>query len=206
MLFRSGTHSLIATGGNDGSVGVTRLKWSDDYADSLRLVAVNGKARVNRRAHPGGAVRGVAFLNPTSVISAGGGDYSPRVWDLGAAGASMPDECTRVLRPHGSEIVGVCADWGSFAGAGSTENFASTASRFGDKSTDEAMKYVKDNGGLDLESDYQYEAANGKCNLEKEGQHHAFITGHTDVPQNNEAQLEAAVTKGPVSEIGRAHV
>jgi hypothetical protein len=57
-----GTHSLIATGGNDGSVGVTRLKWSDDYADSLRLVAVNGKARVNRRAHPGGAVRGVAFL------------------------------------------------------------------------------------------------------------------------------------------------
>jgi hypothetical protein len=43
-------------------VGVTRLKWSDDYADSLRLVAVNGKARVNRRAHPGGAVRGVAFL------------------------------------------------------------------------------------------------------------------------------------------------
>jgi C1A family cysteine protease len=66
-------------------------------------------------------------------------------------------------------------------------------------SMDEAMKYVKDNGGLDLESDYQYEAANGKCNLEKEGQHHAFITGHTDVPQNNEAQLEAAVTKGPVS-------
>ena len=127
-----GTHSLIATGGNDGSVGVTRLKWSDDYADSLRLVAVNGKARVNRRAHPGGAVRGVAFLNPTSVISAGGGDYSPRVWDLGAAGASMPDECTRVLRPHGAEIVGVCADWGSFAGAGSTENFASTASADGE--------------------------------------------------------------------------
>ena len=70
--------------------------------------------------------------NPTSVISAGGGDYSPRVWDLGAAGASMPDECTRTLRPHGSEIVGVCADWGSFAGAGSTENFASTASADGE--------------------------------------------------------------------------
>ena len=128
-----GTHSLIATGGNDGSVGVTRLRWSDDFADSLRLVAVgDGAAKVNPRAHRGGAVRGVAFLNPTSVVSGGGGDYSPRVWNLGEAGEVMPDECERELRAHGSEIVGVCADWGSFAGAGSTENFAATASADGE--------------------------------------------------------------------------
>ena len=130
-------NSLIATGGNDGSVGVTQLKWSDDdLADSSRLVAVNGaKAKVNARAHRGGAVRGVAFLNPTLIVSGGGGDYSPRVWDLGQdlGGASMPETCTRELRAHGSEIVGVCADWGSFAGlSGSTENFAATASADGE--------------------------------------------------------------------------
>ena len=129
-------NSLIATGGNDGSVGVTSLRWSDDFADSLRLVtAGNGSAKVNPRAHRGGAVRGVAFLNPTAVVSGGGGDYSPRVWDLGQdlGGCAMPETCTRTLRAHGSEIVGVCADWGSFAGmSGSTENFAATASADGE--------------------------------------------------------------------------
>ena len=127
-----GTRSLIATGGNDGSLGVTRLKWSDDFADSSRLVADGngGRAMVNARAHRGGAVRGVAFLNPTRVVSGGGGDYSPRVWNLGDG--IVPETCTRELRAHGSEIVGVCADWGSFAGAGSTENFAATASADGE--------------------------------------------------------------------------
>jgi C1A family cysteine protease len=66
-------------------------------------------------------------------------------------------------------------------------------------SMDEAMKYVKDNGGLDTESDYQYQAKNGQCDKAKEAKHAASITGHIDVPQSNPTQLEAAVAKGPVS-------
>jgi hypothetical protein len=66
-------------------------------------------------------------------------------------------------------------------------------------SMDEAMKYVKDNGGLDTEADYQYQAKNGQCDKAKEAKHAASITGHIDVPQSNPTQLEAAVAKGPVS-------
>merc|ERR1719424_583329 len=66
-------------------------------------------------------------------------------------------------------------------------------------SMEEAMKYVKDNNGLDSEKDYPYEAKNGVCDKEKEGTHVAGITGHKDVTQNSMAQLEAAVALGPVS-------
>merc|ERR1719329_768784 len=61
------------------------------------------------------------------------------------------------------------------------------------------MEYVKNNGGLDTENDYEYTAKNGVCDKDKEAQHAADITGHVNVPQNNADQLKLAVAKGPVS-------
>ena len=66
-------------------------------------------------------------------------------------------------------------------------------------SMDSGMTYVKDNGGLDTENDYEYAAKDGVCDKGKEAQHAADITGHVDVPQNNADQLKLAVAKGPVS-------
>lgn len=66
-------------------------------------------------------------------------------------------------------------------------------------SMDFAMKYVQDNGGLDTEDDYQYQAKQGTCNKAKEAIHAASITGHVDVPPSNPKQLLAAVSKTPVS-------
>jgi len=64
---------------------------------------------------------------------------------------------------------------------------------------DNAFKYIVKNGGLDTEADYPYTAADGTCNKAKAAKRAGSITGYTDVPQNNEAQLAAAVEKGPVS-------
>jgi cathepsin L len=65
---------------------------------------------------------------------------------------------------------------------------ASSGSKYGNKgceggSMDQAMKYVKDNGGLDTEDDYDYQAKDNQCIRAKEAIHAATITGHTDVPQ-----------------------
>ena len=62
-----------------------------------------------------------------------------------------------------------------------------------------AMSYVKDIGGLTDEGHYEYKAHQYPCNKAAEKQHVAAITGHVNVPQNNELQLNAAVSKGPVS-------
>ena len=72
------------------------------------------------------------------------------------------------------------------------------AGKYGNKgcqggSMDAAMTYVKTNGGLDTEEDYQYQGKNDQCDKSKEGQHAASITGHKDVPQNNPTQLAAAI-------------
>jgi hypothetical protein len=64
---------------------------------------------------------------------------------------------------------------------------------------DNAFKYIIANGGLDTEADYPYTARDGTCDKAKEAKHVVAITGYTDVPQNNEAQLAAAVAIGPVS-------
>jgi len=64
---------------------------------------------------------------------------------------------------------------------------------------DDAFKYIISNGGLDTESDYPYTARDGKCDTTKQGKKVATISGFSDVPANNEAQLIAAVTQQPVS-------
>jgi len=64
---------------------------------------------------------------------------------------------------------------------------------------DDAFQYIISNGGLDTEADYPYTARDGLCNKAKESTKVASISGFTDVPANNEAQLIAAVTQQPVS-------
>lgn len=64
---------------------------------------------------------------------------------------------------------------------------------------DDAFKYVVKNGGLDTEADYGYKGKNGVCDKTKEAKHVAAVASYKDVPQNEEAQLLAAVTQQPVS-------
>lgn len=64
---------------------------------------------------------------------------------------------------------------------------------------DYGFKYIEDNKGIDTEVDYPYTAKTGRCDRTKANDEEAQITGFSDVPQQNEEQLAAAVAKGPVS-------
>jgi C1A family cysteine protease len=64
---------------------------------------------------------------------------------------------------------------------------------------DYAFTYTIQNGGLTTEQNYPYTARDGTCQTAKAADHAATIKSYADVPQNQEAQLIAAVNKQPVS-------
>uniref|UniRef100_A0A3B4ADR9 Cathepsin L.1 n=1 Tax=Periophthalmus magnuspinnatus TaxID=409849 RepID=A0A3B4ADR9_9GOBI len=64
---------------------------------------------------------------------------------------------------------------------------------------DQAFEYIQDNGGIDTEDSYPYEAEDGKCRYDpsKIG---ATCTGYVDIKSGDEDALQEAVaTVGPVS-------
>jgi len=65
---------------------------------------------------------------------------------------------------------------------------------------DYAFTYVIKNTGITTEANYPYTATGpNACQTAKAADHAATVASFSDVPQNNEAQLIAAVTKQPVS-------
>merc|ERR1719158_2324791 len=63
---------------------------------------------------------------------------------------------------------------------------------------DNGFKYIKQSGDV-LESTYPYTGKTGTCTSAKTTPAAVKVTGYTDVPASNEAQLMAAVAKQPVS-------
>ncbi|KAM5588030.1 senescence-specific cysteine protease SAG39 [Rosa sericea] len=62
----------------------------------------------------------------------------------------------------------------------------------------DAFRYIKKNGGITSEDNYQYTARDGACDSNKEKQHAATITGFEQVPRG-EMHLLKAVSMQPVS-------
>mmetsp|Transcript_137940 Transcript_137940/g.195192 ORF Transcript_137940/g.195192 Transcript_137940/m.195192 type:complete len:335 (+) Transcript_137940:3-1007(+) len=65
---------------------------------------------------------------------------------------------------------------------------------------DNAFEFIKTNG-ITTEDNYSYKAHKSLfgCSKSKEGKKVGTVTSYTDVPQSNEAQLQLAVAKQPVS-------
>lgn len=64
---------------------------------------------------------------------------------------------------------------------------------------DNAFKYIKDNGGIDTEKTYAYEAMDDTCRYDPKNSG-ATDKGFVDIPQGNEKKLkEAIATMGPVA-------
>ena len=62
----------------------------------------------------------------------------------------------------------------------------------------EAFRYVRDNGGIDIEVSYPYEASDGTCQFSfiSIG---ATVNSYAQVPSTESALLEAVTTVGPIS-------
>lgn len=55
---------------------------------------------------------------------------------------------------------------------------------------DFAYYFIIQNGGIDTEKDYKYNAIQGQCNVNKEDRHVVSIDSYQDVPPQDEASLE----------------
>jgi len=62
-----------------------------------------------------------------------------------------------------------------------------------------AMKYVANEGGLCLESDYEYTAKDGTCRASSCGKKYDANSGYNEITQYSSSALEKAVTAGCVS-------
>lgn len=64
---------------------------------------------------------------------------------------------------------------------------------------DQAFQYIKENGGIDTEASYPYEAMDDTCRYKKRDSG-AEDTGYVDIPHGDEDALkEASATIGPIS-------
>lgn len=64
---------------------------------------------------------------------------------------------------------------------------------------DYAFQYIEDNGGIDTEDSYQYEARDAKCRYNPKNIG-ATDTGYTDIAQGDENKLKKAVaSQGPIA-------
>lgn len=65
---------------------------------------------------------------------------------------------------------------------------------------DYAFQYINDNGGIDTENSYPYEAKYGRCRYDSQNSRAKNILGFIDIERGNEEDLRAAVaTIGPIS-------
>ncbi|KAF7141886.1 hypothetical protein RHSIM_Rhsim06G0054800 [Rhododendron simsii] len=64
---------------------------------------------------------------------------------------------------------------------------------------DYAFEFIINNGGIDSEADYPYNARDGKCDLSRKNAKVVTIDSYEDVPANDEKALQKAVANQPVS-------
>nr|QRK14277.1 actinidain [Actinidia deliciosa] len=63
----------------------------------------------------------------------------------------------------------------------------------------DAFEFIINNGGINTEKNYPYNAKDGECNLYKKNEKYVTIDTYENVPYNNEWALQTAVTYQPVS-------
>ncbi|XP_013189513.1 cathepsin L [Amyelois transitella] len=180
------------------------------YADMLHhefVKTMNGFNRTVKHTKgllysKGGSVKGATFLPPANVKLPDQVDWRKKgavteVKDQGKCGSCWSFSTTGALEAQHFRRSGYLVSL-------SEQNLIDCSQAYGNNGCngglmDNAFKYIKDNGGIDTEQTYPYEAVDDKCRYNPKNSG-AEDVGFVDVPQGDEEKLMAAVaTVGPVS-------
>ncbi|XP_044317675.1 LOW QUALITY PROTEIN: cathepsin L [Drosophila rhopaloa] len=146
--------------------------------------------------------KGVTFISPAHVTLPKSVDWRTKgavtaVKDQGHCGSCWAFSSTGALEGQHYRKSGVLVSL-------SEQNLVDCSTKYGNNGCngglmDNAFRYIKDNGGVDTEKSYPYEAIDDSCHFKKDTIG-ATDRGFVDIPQGDEKKLaEAVSTIGPVS-------
>lgn len=182
---------------------------TNKYGDMLHhefVHAMNGYNRTvkhNKGLYgKGRETRGATYISPANVQLPQEVDWRKKgavteVKDQGKCGSCWSFSATGALEGQHFRKTGYLVSL-------SEQNLIDCSSSYGNNGCggglmDNAFKYIKDNGGIDTEKSYPYEAIDDKCRYNPKNSG-ADDVGFTDVPAGDEEKLmEAVATVGPVS-------
>lgn len=178
------------------------------YADMLHHEFVNTMNGYNRtkpgltQTSGGKKEEGAYFISPANVQLPKHVDWRQKgavtpVKDQGHCGSCWAFSTTGSLEGQHSRRSGVLVSL-------SEQNLVDCSTAYGNNGCngglmDNAFRYIKDNGGIDTEKTYPYEAVDDSCHFQPTNVG-ATDKGFVDIPQGDEKKLmEAVATIGPVS-------
>ncbi|XP_059045614.1 cathepsin L [Achroia grisella] len=188
---------------------VTYKLRQNKYGDMLHhefVHTMNGYNRTSKHNKQlfskGRDTRGATFISPAHVTVPEQVDWRKKgavteVKDQGKCGSCWSFSTTGALEGQHYRQTGYLVSL-------SEQNLIDCSSAYGNNGCngglmDNAFKYIKDNGGIDTEKTYPYEAIDDKCRYNPKN-NGAEDVGFVDVPQGDEQKLmEAVATVGPVS-------
>ncbi|CAL7952459.1 unnamed protein product [Xylocopa violacea] len=199
-IFMDNKHKIAKHNGNYEMKKVSYKLKMNKYGDMLHHEFVNTlngfNKSINVKLRSQRQPVGATFIEPANVELPKSVDWREHgavtpVKDQGHCGSCWSFSSTGALEGQHFRRSGVLVSL-------SEQNLIDCSGKYGNNGCngglmDGAFQYIRDNGGVDTEASYPYEAENDKCSG-------ASDIGYTDIPHADEKKLKAAVaTIGPVS-------